>query len=39
MVMVWCGSTEVYMTETPAHATIESFERASKQATRRFPRA
>jgi len=28
MVMVWCGSTEVYMTETPAHATIESFERA-----------
>ena len=28
MVMVWCGSTEVYMTESPAHATIESFERA-----------
>jgi myo-inositol-1-phosphate synthase len=28
MVMVWCGSTEVYMTETPAHATVESFERA-----------
>src|SRR4051812_6896788 len=28
MVMVWCGSTEVYMTETAAHATIESFERA-----------
>jgi myo-inositol-1-phosphate synthase len=28
LVMVWCGSTEVYMTETPAHATIEAFERA-----------
>ena len=28
LVMVWCGSTEVYMTEGPAHATIESFERA-----------
>jgi myo-inositol-1-phosphate synthase len=28
MVMVWCGSTEVYMTESPAHASIESFERA-----------
>jgi len=28
LVMVWCGSTEVYLTETPAHATVESFERA-----------
>jgi myo-inositol-1-phosphate synthase len=28
MVMVWCGSTEVFMTESPAHATIDSFERA-----------
>jgi myo-inositol-1-phosphate synthase len=28
MVMVWCGSTEVYMTESPAHATIEAFEKA-----------
>ncbi|NOT45860.1 MAG: inositol-3-phosphate synthase [Acidobacteria bacterium] len=28
LVMVWCGSTEVYMKETPAHATIESFEKA-----------
>ena len=24
LVMVWCGSTEVYMTEAPAHATISS---------------
>jgi myo-inositol-1-phosphate synthase len=28
MVMVWCGSTEVFMTESPAHASIDSFERA-----------
>src|SRR3954451_1326896 len=28
LVMVWCGSTEIYMTEAPAHATIDSFERA-----------
>jgi myo-inositol-1-phosphate synthase len=31
MVMVWCGSTEVYMTESSAHATIESFERALEE--------
>jgi myo-inositol-1-phosphate synthase len=28
LVMVWCGSTEVFMTESAAHQTIESFERA-----------
>src|SRR3954470_5590498 len=28
LVMVWCGSTEIFMTETPAHQTIENFERA-----------
>jgi myo-inositol-1-phosphate synthase len=27
LVMVWCGSTEVYLTESAVHATIESFER------------
>jgi myo-inositol-1-phosphate synthase len=26
--MVWCGSTEVYLTESPAHATLAAFERA-----------
>jgi myo-inositol-1-phosphate synthase len=26
MVMVWCGSTEAYMTESPVHATLEAFE-------------
>lgn len=28
LVMVWCGSTEIFMKEAPAHATIESFEAA-----------
>jgi myo-inositol-1-phosphate synthase len=28
LVMVWCGSTEVFMTESPAHQTIDAFERA-----------
>ncbi len=28
LVMIWCGSTEVYLTETPAHATVASFEKA-----------
>jgi myo-inositol-1-phosphate synthase len=28
LVLVWCGSTEVYLTESPAHATIEAFEKA-----------
>src|SRR5438128_3380551 len=31
LVMVWCGSTEIYMTESPAHATLEAFERALEQ--------
>ncbi len=31
LVMVWCGSTEVFMTESPAHQTIESFEKALEQ--------
>ena len=28
LVMIWCGSTEIYMTETEAHQTMEAFERA-----------
>ena len=31
MVMIWCGSTEVYMKETAAHATVASFEKALEQ--------
>src|SRR6476661_7962431 len=28
LVMVWCGSTEVFMQESPAHETLASFEAA-----------
>ncbi|MBA3884644.1 MAG: inositol-3-phosphate synthase [Acidobacteria bacterium] len=28
LVMIWCGSTEVYLTESPAHASVASLERA-----------
>ena len=28
LVMIWCGSTEIFMTETDVHQTIESFEKA-----------
>ena len=31
LVMIWCGSTEVYMKETAAHATIASFEKALEE--------
>src|SRR5438128_11858425 len=31
MVMVWCGSTEIFATESPAHQTIENFECALEQ--------
>ena len=28
LVMIWCGSTEVFLTESPAHATVDAFEKA-----------
>jgi len=28
LVMIWCGSTEIFMTESPAHQSIETFEAA-----------
>src|SRR5215510_461940 len=31
LVMVWCGSTEVYMKESEAHASLENFERALEE--------
>jgi myo-inositol-1-phosphate synthase len=27
LVMVWCGSTEIYLTEAPCHKSIEAFEK------------
>src|SRR5262245_35873025 len=37
MVMIWCGSTEVYMKETAAHATVASFEKALEQNDESIP--
>src|SRR4029079_17674618 len=37
LVMVWCSSTEVFMTESPAHATIESFEQALEDSDPAIP--
>ena len=31
LVMVWCGSTEVFMKESEAHQTMENFERALEE--------
>jgi myo-inositol-1-phosphate synthase len=31
MVMVWCGSTEIFLAPGPAHATVQSFERALRE--------
>jgi myo-inositol-1-phosphate synthase len=31
LVMIWCGSTEVYLTETPAHASVAAFEKALEE--------
>jgi myo-inositol-1-phosphate synthase len=31
LVMVWCGSTEVFLTESEAHATMKNFERALEE--------
>jgi myo-inositol-1-phosphate synthase len=28
LVMIWCGSTEIFMTESEAHQSIEAFEKA-----------
>jgi len=31
LVMVWCGSTEVYRAPAPVHATVESFEKGLRE--------
>jgi myo-inositol-1-phosphate synthase len=31
LVMIWCGSTEVYMKETAVHASVASFEKALEE--------
>jgi myo-inositol-1-phosphate synthase len=37
LVMVWCGSTEVFLTESPVHATVESFEKGLEASDDNIP--
>ena len=37
LVMVWCGSTEVYLTESPAHANVAAFETGARGERRHDP--
>jgi myo-inositol-1-phosphate synthase len=37
VVVVWCGSTEIYMKEGPAHQSLEAFERALEQSDPSIP--
>ena len=37
LVMIWCGSTEVFMKETAAHASLASFEKALEQSDDAIP--
>jgi myo-inositol-1-phosphate synthase len=37
LVLVWCGSTEIYMTESPAHRSIAAFEKALEASDESIP--
>lgn len=37
LVMIWCGSTEVFLTESPAHASIEEFEHGLRNSDPSIP--
>jgi myo-inositol-1-phosphate synthase len=37
LVMVWCGSTEVYLKESPVHQSIESFEKGLENSDDAIP--
>ncbi|NOT26582.1 MAG: inositol-3-phosphate synthase [Acidobacteria bacterium] len=37
LVMVWCGSTEVYMKQTAVHETVASFEKGLEQSDEAIP--
>ena len=39
MVMVWCGSTEVYMKESAVHQSVDAFEKALEANDPAIPRA
>ncbi|MFO7693099.1 MAG: inositol-3-phosphate synthase [Vicinamibacterales bacterium] len=31
LVMIWCGSTEIFLTESPSHQTLEAFEKGLEE--------
>jgi myo-inositol-1-phosphate synthase len=37
LVLIWAGSTEIYMQESPAHASIEAFEKALEASDESIP--
>jgi len=37
LVMVWCGSTEVYLTESPVHASVAAFEKGLERSDDAIP--
>ena len=37
LVMIWCGSTEIFMTESASHASLPVFEQAMENNDRRSP--
>jgi len=37
LVMIWCGSTEIFMVETEAHQSIEAFEKALQRSDVSIP--
>jgi myo-inositol-1-phosphate synthase len=37
LVMVWCGSTEIYLTESAAHASLAAFEKALEASDENIP--
>ena len=37
VVMIWCGSTEVFLTETAAHQSVAAFERGLEQSDESIP--
>src|SRR5829696_3309752 len=37
LVMVWCGSTEIYLTESPVHQSIDAFEKGLEAGDEAIP--
>src|SRR5512146_2518004 len=37
LIMVWCGSTEIFMTESPAHESLAAFEEALERSDPSIP--